>query len=206
MRSTLQVCCILLICAFMAFGQLSTHTDKVPIMAAVLEIKRQTYCSSRHMRLDLKATFTNSSSEPILLSRRTKSSLHGIVSPIDGGDPLEFHTPMFEVHLVKNQRPTVPDIKNFVSLGPGESFSINTNFDRIVVRRSRDDDDGDLLPAKYTLKMTFDTWFYHPNDIAIFQERWKGKGILWTEGITSRPVEFEILKNPKIVRCKESVS
>jgi hypothetical protein len=87
----------------------------------------------------------------------------------------------------------LPDESQFIILKSGESHSLNARFSIGL--------DGDLSPGAYVLQLSVLTWHY-PNASNIqWREKWRQKGYLWTDSITSQPMSFTVEKNYPVAKC-----
>lgn len=90
-------------------------------------------------------------------------------------------------------REEVPREDAFVTLRPGESYSLDKDGFGVRLYNGTKDSEDELQPGNYFLQLRVATWYYlvRPED---YRKRWRDKGYVWSADITSQPMPFTVLK------------
>jgi hypothetical protein len=88
----------------------------------------------------------------------------------------------------------IPDESQFVILEAGDSRAENHAF-------SVPGGGKKLSPGNYVLQLSVLTWHYANASNIEWREKWRQKGHLWTNSVTSQPMSFTVYKNPVVTGC-----
>ena len=95
-------------------------------------------------------------------------------------------------------------MKTFIILKPEELYTFDDGVGSFSIYDGTPPaPKGDLSPGMHFLQIEVATWSYFA-DSKRFHQKWKDKGVLWTEGVTSMPMPFTIEKNHLITKCPEA--
>jgi hypothetical protein len=87
---------------------------------------------------------------------------------------------------------TPPEEEAFVTLKPGESYSLQTDFGVQLYNGTKDSEDF-VHPGNHLLQLRVATWYYLVSPDT-YREQWRSKGYLWSQNITSLPMPFTVKK------------
>lgn len=184
----------------MTSGEDSLHAQ----LQLTTEAIEQQYCSDSRLRFSLRLKFTNVGKEPIILDRRSSVISEYIVrrnikSAGSKRPPQRGHR-LISFEGAGMRIDSTPDESNFVTLKAGESFSINDRFSLPLGSR-RDKGSEALAPGNHFLQIAVLTWYYPNTSNVRWRERWRQKGYLWTDSITSLPMPFIVDKKRPLINC-----
>lgn len=152
----------------------------------------------RTLSLTLKLIYTNDGTVPVLLDRKSvliyrnmvSKSLKAAASRRYIEDQFLYFTDLTKAGM----RGSDPEEDAFVTLQPGESFTVSENAE--VVLSAGPKNPKEVLPGgEYFLQVRVATWYYfiEPNE---YRERWASKGYLWSYNLTSEPMRFSVIVKP----------
>jgi hypothetical protein len=164
----------------------------------------QQYCSNDRLRFTLRLKFTNGGTEPVILDRRSSVVSQYKVSRNLKSAGSKSHEMighlLIDIGSAGMSLETSPEESHFVTLNAGESFSLNKMFS-LPIRSSTDVGENSLPPGNHLLQIVVLTWYYPNASNVKWRERWRQKGYLWTDSITSLPMPFIVEKKRPIIKC-----
>jgi hypothetical protein len=172
-------------------------------------IIRQWSCFPDSLELALKLSFRNAGAEPVILSKRI---LLGRI--IVSRTPEDAAARKYELSLRYTDFPgedepgfgfnTPTDLTNFVVLRPGEVYESEESVSFMTylpaLHRPRPHPEVDLRDGIHFLQIGVGTWPYVA-DADPIQDKWKDKGLLWTQGLLSAPMPFTADKDEPATKC-----
>lgn len=148
------------------------------------------------LRWNLTLTYTNSGAEPILLYKKSSLIYRSMVSrhlkAASRGKYLQDTSSHFissDAFRAAGFLDRSPEEADFVTLKPGESYSVQSKYH--VHRRSNSTADDGLAPGKYFIEMRVATWYFWV-DPKQYREQRRGDGYVWSQNMTSEPMQFRI--------------
>ena len=166
------------------YAQLELTTD-------LIELR---YCSNDSIQFVLRLNFSNKGKEPVILEKRSRSVSRLLVSrTFENAIKKKYE---FTVERLGGYDPAnaVPYESNFIVLKPGESYRLE-QVERLHDRRS-------MRAGHYVLQMVVQNWPYFTSSNIEWRDRWRNKGYLWTDGITSVPMPFMVARKTTIMECR----
>jgi len=170
-----------------------------PQLELATGIVEQHSCSAHDMGFTLRFTFRNTGDTAVILD---KSIL--IADIMVSRDPKSAATKRYEQELRYDlfdaPKSAPADLSSFVIIPPGNVYEFE---DRLSVTVN----DGSPLfkiglgPGTHFLQVVVATWNYLARPIA-FGEKWRDKGYLWSNPMTSRPMPFTVELNRPIKKCQ----
>ncbi len=207
---------ILLLCFFISFapaypqnktsaqrqlGITTASQSQQPQLQLTASIANQRYTVEygvRMLRWTLKLTYTNAGSEPILLDKKSSLIYRSMASrSLKAAASKKYEYDLTSHFItVENMRKAGfrdgdPQEDAFITLRPGESYSLKTDYGARPYDRAKAPDG--LRPGSYFLELRVATWYYY-FDPAPYSEKWRSKGHLWSQNVTSQPMPFTIEK------------
>lgn len=176
-------------------------------------VARQLYCKSigkelSTLRLDLRLTYKNIGQQPIILYKGSNIAFRQMISASVQNAATNRYLSDISFMVDMTNLPTIsgganPD-KNFVVIPSGETFGTTALRGAIVfLRRNGDDKDaGGIDAGEYVLQVEVPTFPYPGSLESELRTRWKASGDLWGENVISRPMTFEVARDPKFVACE----
>jgi hypothetical protein len=176
-------------------------------------IVRQRYCKSSDpaayntLRLDLRLRYKNIGQQDLILYKGSSIAYREMVSA-NVQDAARMHyildlSLMVDVQgLPEIDRGPIPD-KNFIILQPGARFEPTTSTEAVLfLKRSDEEKVADAFGSgEYVLQVQVSTFPYPQSLENELRQRWKTSGELWTSGITSGPMTFNVEKDRKAFDC-----
>jgi hypothetical protein len=158
----------------------------------------QRYCSDGHVAFTLRFNFTNGGGETIILDKRSSIVQGFTVSRNAQQAAAGKHKMDVEFLLgIDGQLLTldrIPDESQFVILKWGDSHAENHAF--IIPSGHKK-----LSPGNYVLQLGVLTWHYARASNIEWRNKWRDKGYLWTNSVTSIPMPFTIQKQASLEKC-----
>ena len=152
------------------------------------------YCSNDSLQFVLRLNFSNKGKNPVILDKRYRSGSGFLVSrTFENAIKKKYQ---FTVETLSGFDPadSVPDETNFVVLMPGETYTLEQVV-RLYNRRS-------MGTGQRVLQMIVDNWPYFTSSNIEWRDRWRNRGYLWTDPLTSVPMPFMLAKKAAIVECR----
>jgi hypothetical protein len=97
------------------------------------------------------------------------------------------------------------DMSNFIILAPGEVFEVESGWTRVhfIVNDGTRYSEAGLRLGSHFLQVEVGTWPHASESVVVRARRqWRSKGFLWTEPVTSLPMQFTIDPNRPISKCR----
>ena len=148
------------------------------------------------LRWNLTLTYKNSGAEPILLYKKSSLIYRSMISRSLKAASRRQYLEDTSSHFISVDAMRAagfvdhsPEVADFVTLKPGESYSVQAKYG-VRPRRNSIDDSG-LAPGKYFIEMRVATWYYWA-DPKEYREKWRGNGYLWSQNIKSQPMQFSV--------------
>ena len=202
----LTISCLLTVCgqaipnikAESRFANQANSKAKLQLTTSIVE--RKHHCSN-FMGLKVRLTFKNIGTEPIILDKRSF-----IVKMMVSRDPKAAAARQYETTgrydmfdgAFFNVDPS--DMSNFIILKQGEVYEKTQGVGSFWVTAETPPPAGYLNPVTHFLQLRVSTWSYFA-DAKPFEKRWKNKGVLWLEIMTSLPMPFKVEKDPSLPLC-----
>lgn len=150
----------------------------------------------RMLRWTLKLTYTNTANQPILLDKNSSLIYRSMVSRSLKAAASNKYEYDLNSHFitVENMRKAGfrdgdPEEGAFITLRPGESYSLETDYGVYIYDRTKTSEG--LRPGNHFLLLRVATWYYY-YDPAPYAEKWRSKGYLWSQNMTSQPMPFTV--------------
>lgn len=205
MRRTSLLCLLAVYLGFpmLLAGDQSKLTPQLKLTAEVTDAK---FCSSDHLRLQLRLRYFNSGDQLIILHRQSNTIMTYFISKTINDAEAE----KFEQKYSPLQSPVgpsefdeaeAPDEQAFVILKPAASYEVTTNADLPFIFDGTNKDSTLLRPGRHVLQTRVQTWSAPQSVGRSLRERWKNHGYLWTRSMISQPIVFIIPKHPNVVGC-----
>lgn len=180
---------------------LGATARRTPLQFTTSIVKEKS-CAPDHMSLELRFSFKNIGSEPVIIDKQSFVMRTMVSESMKAAAAKRYQTES-RAHLYADVFPLSPtDMADFAVVQPSETYDLQTRDTRVSI----DIDDGaprsreNLRPGSYFLQVEIATWTYL-NDPKQFRERWKKSGLLWSEGLTSQPMPFVIAQDRPISKC-----
>ncbi len=152
----------------------------------------------------LKLTYTNIGHQPILLDKKSSVIYKSIVSrslkkAVAQKYEYGLSSSFLDVRRAGTHTETDPSEDAFVTLKPGESYGLETDYGVLLSDGTRDSKDY-LHSGNHLLQLRVTTWYYL--DLPeTYRERWRDKGYLWSQNMTSLPMPFTVEKQRNVRPC-----
>lgn len=169
----------------------------------VLEAK---FCASDYLRLKLRLRFFNASSEPVILYRQSNSIMTYFISRDANAAEQEKYEQKYSplqrtVESPESIDTDGPDERTFIILQAGNFFEVTSQADLPFIFDGKNNDEDLLRPGSHVLQIRIRTWQESPELAGRLRERWQRQGYLWTKSLVSRPMPFNVARNPTVVQC-----
>jgi hypothetical protein len=188
--------------------RVADRTDSKARLQLTTSITKEVSCHPQHLSLTLRLTFRNIGNEPIILDKKSSVIGRHLVSrslTAAAANKYEEDTryESFNADEIGFRFDPPADMSNFIVLGPGETHTIEDPRTRVSfdVYEGTSDDKDSLRFGTHFLQIIVPTLFYPPSVAADLRARWRDKGFLWSEPLTSLPMRFEIEKDRQIIKC-----
>jgi hypothetical protein len=166
-------------------------------------------CSRNELTLRLVFTFKNTGRENIILDKGSSIVGRHLVSR----DLKGVATKKYEEEGRSEydagpytQTLNVPaDMSDFIILAPGEVYEVESGWTRVhfTVNDGSPHSEAGLSFGPHFLRIQVGTW---PNAsetaVSRMRRQWRDKGFLWTETVTSLPMQFTVDRNRPISNCR----
>ena len=90
----------------------------------------------------------------------------------------------------------------FVILPPGAAYESEQVVTLPVARAEAPRTRDTLAPGEHVLQMVVSTWYESKSLAQTLRERWQRRGLLWTDVLAARSVDFHVEKNRSPVVCR----
>ncbi len=154
--------------------------------------------------MKLRLRFTNDSNEKLIVFKKTGDDWYDVRVAKSLSDMLNRryeYNPNADRFSDVQHAPEDTDLKKkFVVLPPGESFENTTT---VAVVASFDMNHlvaGTVKPGPHALELQLSTWSYLDSPEAT-RARWERYGRLFSQTVTTEPIEFEFPHDPSFSNC-----
>jgi hypothetical protein len=187
----------------MAFSGRAPTTGNIGLQLTT-EIVGQRYCTGDAdmdgVLLELRLVYRNTGTSPLILYKGSTTVYEIIVRRTADG------TPEANAHLSWYfDKPWTVDAssfkKMFVILPPNATFETQTRIRVFVTRDDSTHFQGAVESGEHYLQVTIPTWPGSEELADAMQRKWRAKGILWQNAVTSLPMKFTIAKQRTITDC-----
>ena len=170
------------------------HAD----LQLTMSVVSQRYCTDGRLHFMLRFTFRNGGGESVVLDKRSSIVPYYTVSrnaelAAIGKYEIEAHV-LYGIDGELMSLQAIPDESQFITLKAGDSHARDHAFSIPLETK-------ELKPGNHVLRVSVLTWHYAKASNIEWREKWRAKGYLWTNSVTSQPMPFIIDKHPKFVRC-----
>lgn len=183
----------------------SAEQSKQPDSEARLQftasiVERRHVCSNFMGFRKVRLTFKNVGGVPVILDKRSFLVGSMVSRDLEAAAAKQYQATIryFDDGAYFNVDPS--NMSTFVVLKPGEVYEKVDGVGSFFIDDQAPAPKGRLSPGTYFLQIKVSTWSYFA-DSEPFRERWKDKGILWLELMTSEPMPFTAEKNPSLPPC-----
>lgn len=167
---------------------------KLELTTDLLELR---YCSDYSFQFVLRLNFSNKGTSTVVLDKKSRRGSSFLVSPtLEDAIKRKYEfTADRLMHMLPTYDPAdrVPNESDFMVLKPGESYCREDTV-RLYNPKS-------LRTGHHVLQIVVENWPYFASNIE-WRERWRSRGYLWTDPITSVPMRFVIERKPTTVECR----
>jgi hypothetical protein len=163
-------------------------------------VKMEYYCGNR-LSLDLRLTFTNIGQVPVILSKRSLGIAAFRVSRnLESVAASRYEEQGTYEDFGDNAIFELPVVTDFVIIRPGEKYETQSDRTRVHLDVASANSTNALLAGDHVLEVVVGTWLYiavdehsrpHIQDEQ-FREKWKDKGFLWSDALTSVAMPFRV--------------
>lgn len=205
----------LLVCVMLSFGSLTgyyypsfqvqgnrslSRSEKAePRLLLETSINDQQYqveFGDTMLRWNLTLTYKNEGTEPILLYKKSSLIYRSMISrSLKAASKGRYEEDTSSHYIsVDDMRAAgfldrLPEDADFVTLKPGESYTVQAKYG--VRRRGNSKDDSGLPPGNYFIEMRVATWYFY-RDPKEYREKRRVDGYLWSQNIKSEPMLFTV--------------
>lgn len=187
-------------------GRAEQGAAKQPESAAQLQlttsIAEQLHHCATHVGLKLRLKFKNTGSVPVILDKRSL-----VVRQMVGRDLEAMTAKQYEsvgryeyfggTHFFDNPS----DMTGFIILKAGDEYAFDTGIGSFsIYDGEKETPKGYLNEGTYFLQLVVGTWSY-ATDPEPFSRKWRNKGFLWSDGLTSKPMPFTVAKSDSSPPC-----
>ena len=148
------------------------------------------------LRWNLTLTYKNLGAESILLYKKSSLIYRSMISKsLKAASKAQYEEETSSHFISANAMRAagfhdgVPEATDFVTLKPGETYSIQSEYG--VQRRGNSSDGSGLTKGQYFLEVRVATWYYFV-DPKEYREKWRSAGYLWSENMKSQPMRFTL--------------
>jgi hypothetical protein len=185
-----------------------TQSPEKQSIEVTANLEEQSYCPGDNetfvVHLKLRIRFTNDSNVRLIVFKKTGDDWYDMrvaKTPSDISNKRYEYDPNLDWFSDVQHAPEDADLKKkFVVLAPGESFE---NESTVPVPASFDLSHpvaGTVRPGHHFLQLQLSTWIYLDSPEAT-RARWERYGHLFSQTITTDPIEFEFPSNPSFNSC-----
>ena len=156
------------------------------------------------LTLNLKAKYTNTGSQSVILTRDGHGIRQMIVNKNDRG-AIGVREMNATFTLIPSSEWTArpSDLKRlFAILKPGESYTAKLVTRVFVFRKDRADIAGAVGNGAHLLQLRVSTWPGSTETEDQLEAAWKHLGDLWTNSVLSEPMAFNVVPQRRLVKCR----
>jgi hypothetical protein len=182
-------------------GSLDKPANPKAKLQLTTSIVEQNYHCSNYVGFKVRLMFKNVGTEPVILDKR--SFIYGkmVSRDLEAVAAKQYETEgrydLFDPAYF-NVDPS--DMSNFIVLKPGEVYAFNDGVGSFWIDAGTPPRKGHLNPGTHFLQLKVSTWSYF-TDANPFHQKWRDKGVLWSEGIISEPMPFTVEEKLPFVKC-----
>lgn len=181
-----------------AVGARADERGRVELTTSII---RQRSCLPNTLNLDLRLSFRNTGTEPVILSKKSLQARMMISRSAEEAAAGKYARSLSYSLFANEDRtgsdfnaPT--DLSGYVILRPGEVYESEDNvglttYEPAMTVGPRSFPEVDFTKGTHFLQIGVLTWPYG-DDPAPLREQWKTKGVLWTKGLNSAPMPFTV--------------
>lgn len=166
----------------------------------IIEQRYSVEAGSRLLRLTLDLTYSNTGNRPILLDKKSSLVYRKLLSKsLKAASAKKYDYDESSTFIFTGSKEAVgihlestPNKEAFITLKPGESYSLKKQLILRLYDGTKDTDDF-LHPGTHFLQLRVATWYYFA-DPDVYQEKWRDDGYLWSQNITSEPMQLKVKK------------
>lgn len=192
-------------------GSAAAHSvvrEEKPELILTADIIKQSYCEGDDeldgLNLELRLRYQNAGKQRLILYKGSRYVHHVKVS-----SSLEDAKSIVEVSssitwVTEGEWPVNESSLDsmFVILAPGETYETNTDTRVFVTRKNvRRRIAGSVSPGDHYLQVTIPTWDGSQELADSLGEKWRKRGSLWTESVTSLPMKFTVDSHRSVASC-----
>src|SRR5689334_15153206 len=160
-------------------------------------------CSDGSLRFSLRLSFANQGEGAVILDRRS-----AVISKYMVSRTLEDATEKkYEIEVPRlvgleaagMTLDSAPDESQFIILKPREVYSLDRTFNFQILG---DADSRSFRVGQNVLQIVVLTWYYPRASNVEWRDRWRAKGYLWSDPLTSTGMPFTVEMKPTLVNCR----
>lgn len=167
---------------------------QLQLSTSIIEQRYSVEAGSRLLRLMLNLTYSNTGNRPILLDKKSSlvyrkllsSNLEAASARKYDYDESSSFIDARSMQAAGMRLESTPEKEAFITLKPGESFSLRKELILRLYDGTKDTEDF-LHSGSRFLQLKVATWYYFA-DPDTYREKWRDEGYLWSQDITSRPM------------------
>jgi hypothetical protein len=166
---------------------------------------QQELCEDGAMRVWLRLRYRNTGAEPIILGKYSASYQRYAISRDEEAARKGHKERAVDILLnsftLNPTRSRTPPSERFVILKSGEFYELDTKAIQISYLYLNSDEVQRFRKGNHVLQVTVSTW---DEPVALAQELsviWRASGVLWWQGVTSKPMPFKIEKPVSTIKC-----
>ena len=180
--------------------------ERVKLTTAIM---RRWSCFPGTLNLALKLSFRNAGAEPVILSKRILLGRIMISRNPEDAAAGKYALSLRYTDFAGEDEPgfgfNIPtDLSGFVILRPGEAYeseeSVSFTTHLPAVPGTKPLPEINLTDGTNFLQIEVGTWPYVADPDPI-REKWKRKGLLWTQGLLSAPMPFTADEDAPVTKC-----
>jgi hypothetical protein len=164
-------------------------------------VMQQRACSTYELGFKLKLMFRNVGNEPIILDRRVATAGVMVSRDLKAAEARKYEqVERYDLMDEPDIDFAAPNLSTFVILQPGEVFEAATS-----VSVSLDDGTptfkNSLRTGIHFIQVGAVTWRATLAKPGSFRRKWRDKGYLWSEPVTSIPMQFTVDSDRRVAKC-----
>jgi hypothetical protein len=206
LRNLLSVTVILLSQIFLP-SQLAAQTPRPLQLTA--EVIEQRYCSINgdkiSLQLKLRVRYSNLGAERLIIYQGHDLFYQIKVRSDAAGGAQPYEVLLLNMHYFDEEFERIDASspgKVFEKLAPKEVFDRELITGLGVTDHDKDRSSTAVKPGRHTVHVIVSTWYQTPQLAVKLREQWQRKGVLWTQPLTSVPVNLVIEKPAAAPPCR----
>jgi hypothetical protein len=176
-----------------------TNTPKAQLQLTT-NVLEQKSCSPDHFGLRLRLTLRNVGQELVILHKHSAVSRIMVSSDLAAATNKKYEQDLRYDDPSASSGLDSPLFSDFTILKPGEAIEFEEPVSVYLFNEKRSAQRL-LREGTHLLQVDVGSWPYIA-DPASFRKKWRNKGYLWFEGITSQPMTFTIEKDRPLINCR----